>query len=127
MVQAFHHEGPLSPLRRRFPNLGWRLRTLMAPSRRPSVWLKELVSSNVGLLLVCGDREARPIHQGASARTLRRLAETGRFRFEFIPGLDHGLLRADHRDLVSDMLTGHLVERFTPVVEPSSEQALLRP
>jgi len=126
VVQAFHHEGPLSPLRRRFPNLGWRLRTLMAPRRRPAVWLKELVASNVDLLLVCGDREARPIHQGASARTLRRLAETGRFRFEFIPGLDHGLLRADHRDLVSDMLTGHIVERFTPVVEGSSEQALLR-
>ncbi len=127
VVQAFHHEGPLSPLRRRFPNLGWRLRTLMAPSRRPAVWLKELVASNVGLLLVCGDREARPIHQGASAKTLRRLADTGRFRFEFIPGLDHGLLRADHRNRVSDMLTDHLVERFTLAVEGSSDEALRRP
>jgi len=127
VVQAFHHEGPLSPLRRRFPNLGWRLRTLMTPGRRPSVWLKELVASQVDVLLVCGDREARPIHQGASTKTLQRLSRTGRFRFEFIPELDHGLLRSDHRELVSDMIIGHLLERVHPTPQGSPERAVLRP
>ena len=127
VVQAFHHEGPLSPLRRRFPNLGWRLRTLMAPGRRPSTWLKELVAADVDVLLVCGDREARPIQQGTSARTVERLASTGRFRFEFIPGLDHGLLRSDHRDIVSEILIDHLLERFGPTVPSPADQPLLQP
>ena len=120
VVQTFHHEGPLSPLRRRFPNLGWRLRILMTPRRRAGVWLSDLAASGVDLLLVCGDREARPIHQGASARTLDRLSGTGHFRFEFISGLDHGLLRSDHRDRVSEMLVGHLLERFRPAIEAAT-------
>jgi alpha-beta hydrolase superfamily lysophospholipase len=127
VVQSFHHQGPLSPLRRRFPNIGWRIRILMAPSRRSAVWLKELADAGVDLLLICGEREARPIHQGASARLLQKLARTGRLRFEFIPGLDHGLLRAEDRDRVSEMLIDHLRDRFGDSVEAAPGQAPVTP
>ncbi|HUI03330.1 MAG TPA: hypothetical protein VLZ77_07295 [Acidimicrobiales bacterium] len=119
LVQAFHHEGPLSGLRRRFPDIGWRVRGLMDPSRRSAVWLRQVVAGGTDLLLVCGDREARPIRQGASARTLGRLSHSGRLRFEYIEGLDHGLLRADHRAVVSDLVVAHLVERFSAGSAPA--------
>lgn len=112
VVQQFHHQGPLSPLRERFPDLGWKVRTLMAVRRRPSVWLRDLTASGVDLMLVCGDREARPFRNGMSARAAAKIAATGRFRFEYIPGLDHGLLVADHRSRVRTMVTEHLVDHF---------------
>lgn len=114
VVQAFHHEGPLSPLRRRFPGLAWRVRTLLRPGRRPGRWLCQLDRAGVDLLLICGDREARPFRLGASSHTLARLRRGGRFRFEYLPGLDHGLLRADHRATVSALVTDHLIARFAP-------------
>jgi alpha-beta hydrolase superfamily lysophospholipase len=112
LLQALDHHGPLSPLNRRFPSLAWRLRILVAPGRRSGLWLKELTASGVDLLLVCGEHEAVPILRGASAQTLEALAGTGCFRFELVAGLDHGLLRSDHRDRVSEMLVTHVLERF---------------
>ncbi len=97
VIQQFSGEGALSGLRKRFPGLGWRIRTLMAFGSRPAAWLKDLTNSGVDLMLVCGDREARPIRQGATKRSTSKLAASGRFKFEFIPDLDHGLLIADHR------------------------------
>jgi len=112
VVQAFHNDGPLAPIRRRFPSLGWRVRILMAPSRRPSRWLRELTDAGVDVLLVCGDREARPFQHGTSSRTLAKLTASGHFRFEYIPGLEHSLLVESHRNLVSAMLTEHLSHHF---------------
>ena len=64
----------------------------MAMGKRPSVWLKELIGADVDLMLVCGEREARPIRQGTSEKTMSNLLATGRLEFEYIPGLDHGLV-----------------------------------
>jgi hypothetical protein len=111
VIQQFSGEGALSALRKRFPGLGWRIRTLMAFGSRPSAWLKDLTASGVDLMLVCGDREARPI-QGSSSRATSRLGASGRFRFEFIPGLDHGLLVAAHRERIKNMVTEHVLARF---------------
>ncbi len=105
MVEKFHADGPLAPLRRRFPNLGWTIRNLMARGRRPAVWLRELDRNGVRSLFVCGDREMRQLRSGMTARTFRSLGSSGRLQFTFVPGLDHGLLRSDHRILVSDMVT----------------------
>ena len=51
VIQQFHHEGPLSRLRKRFPNLGWKVRTILAMGKRPSVWIKQLIGSDVDLVL----------------------------------------------------------------------------
>jgi Alpha/beta hydrolase family len=120
VIQKFHHEGPLAPLRKRFPNLGWRVRTLIARGARPSVWLKELTGSGVDLMLICGDREARPIRQGTTPRTMSKLLRTGNFTFEFIPGLQHGLLVAAHRDRIEKMVTEHIAARFAGGSQPAA-------
>jgi pimeloyl-ACP methyl ester carboxylesterase len=112
VIEKFHHDGPLAPLRRRFPNLGWRIRTLIARGARPSAWIKELTGSGVDLLLICGDREARPIRNGTTPRSMSKLVRTGLFKFEYIPGLQHGLLVAAHRDRIEEIVTSHVTERF---------------
>jgi pimeloyl-ACP methyl ester carboxylesterase len=121
VIQQFSGEGRLSSLRKRFPKLGWTIRTLMAFRRRPSTWLKEMTGSGVDLMLICGDREARPIHQGASTRMIDGLKQTGRFRFEYIPGLDHGLLVESHRQMISEMVTEHAFERFASKGSPPAQ------
>ena len=113
-LEAFLKEGPLSKLPQRFPNVGARLKVLMAPSRRPAVWLRELVEADIDVLLVCGEWEARPFHLGTSSRTLAKLAASGHFRFEFIPNLSHGLLSEADRDRVGAILTEHMVQHFGP-------------
>jgi hypothetical protein len=112
VIQQFSGEGTLSGLRKRFPGLGWRIRTLMAFSNRPMVWLKELTVSGVDLMFICGDREARPIRQGSTSHATSRLAASGLFRFEFIPDLDHGLLVSSHRERIRDLVTEHVMTRF---------------
>jgi alpha-beta hydrolase superfamily lysophospholipase len=118
VIQQFHHEGPLSGLRRRFPDLGWKVRTIMAMGKRPSVWMKELTGAGVDLMLVCGEREARPIRQGASQRTMSKLFASGRLVFEYIPGLDHGLLVEAHRERIRRIVTEHVTERFSVRTAP---------
>jgi dienelactone hydrolase len=122
VVQAFHHEGPLSPMRRRLPDLGWRIRLLVVPRRRPGTWLKRLCGSGVDVFLICAEREARPIRHGASARTLAQLTASGRFRFSYVPDLDHGLLRADQRDETTALITEYLLGRFGPGAPTGSPQ-----
>jgi pimeloyl-ACP methyl ester carboxylesterase len=112
VIQQFHHEGPLSGLRKRFPDLGWKVRTILAMGKRPSVWMKELVGSDVDLMLICGEREARPIRQGTSERTMSNLKASGRLTFEYIPGLDHGLLVEAHRQQIRRIVTEHVTMRF---------------
>lgn len=112
MVRAFQGNGYLSPLHRRFPDFAWRARMALARERRPDRWLKELNSSGVDVLLVCGDREARPFRQGISRRNATQLTSSGRFNFVHIPGLEHGLLVAADRQRVADVLTDHILGHF---------------
>jgi pimeloyl-ACP methyl ester carboxylesterase len=121
LVEAFHAEGRLSALRRRYPDLAWRVRNIAAGSRRPAVWARGLSELGVDALFVCGDRETRQIRLGMSSRTFGRLERTERFRFESIPGLDHGLLLSSHRELVSRMVATHVIQRFGPVASERVE------
>ena len=114
LVQAFHDDGPLSGLRRRFPDLGWRLRLWATPRRRPGAWLRKLNQRGVDLFLICGEWEGRAIRVGASPGTLKRLRRTGRFRFEYRPELQHGLLIASQRTAVVEMVNDFVLEHFAP-------------
>jgi hypothetical protein len=129
VYHAFSDQGPLSSLRRRFPTLFWRLRSLVTRRRRPAKWIKQLTDSGVDLVLICGENEMRPIRTGVSHRTLAELRRTGRFRLEFIPGLDHGLLVDAHRTQVGRILTEHLHASLgldrPPLQLPSDESAEL--
>jgi dienelactone hydrolase len=114
LVQAFHGDGPLSGLRRKFPDLGWRIRLWATPRRRPGTWLRKLSQGGVDLFLICGEWEGRAIRLGTSPGTLKRLRRTGRFRFEYHPELQHGLLIASQRTAVVDMVDDHVIEHFAP-------------
>jgi dienelactone hydrolase len=120
VMRAFHNQGPLYGIGRRFPNLGWRLRMLAAGSRRSAVWLKSLVDGGVNVLIVCGDREARQIRSGASSRVFSRLTATGRFEFDHFSDLQHGLLIASQRQMVADLVTHDLTSKFVGAIEDQS-------
>lgn len=113
VTQVFHGDGPLARLRHRFPRLSSRARNLSeaiegllaTPQHRPAVWLQDLTDQGVDVLIVCGEREARPIRLSGSARSFRQLERTGLFRLDLIPGLEHGLLIADQRLMVKERVT----------------------
>jgi pimeloyl-ACP methyl ester carboxylesterase len=117
LVEKFHDDGPLAPLRRRFPNLGWSIRNFIARGQRPSIWLRELTAMGVDSLFVCGDREIRQIRRGMSTHTYERLLAARHLQLEFVPGLDHGLLLSAHRAQVTDMMTAFLTARV-PASKP---------
>jgi len=120
LVETFHGDGPLSGLRRRFPDLGWWIRLWAAPRRRPGAWLGRLSRAGVDLFLICGEWEARAIRVGASQATMKRLRQSGRFRFEYQPELQHGLLIASQRAAVVGMVSDHVIGHFAPPLESRS-------
>jgi len=125
LVEKFHDNGPLAPLRRRFPNLGWSIRNFIARGQRPAVWLRELTALGVEGLFVCGDREIRQIRQGMTAHTYEQLTGSGHLQLEFIAGLDHGLLLSAHRTQVTAMMTAFLTARLTE--QPSTRPQVAAP
>ena len=99
-------------LRRRLRSPAWRLANAVSASRSPKHWLARLVAAGVDTYCICGEDEARPLTEGTQ---LARLEESGDcLRVEVVPGLDHGIMAADQRALVSDRLTEHLLARFGP-------------
>jgi alpha-beta hydrolase superfamily lysophospholipase len=85
---------------------------LRAPKRRASSWMGQLVRLGVDVLLVCGPEGALPIRLGASERRLRALGRSGRFRFELLKDLDHGLMGSAQRARAAEIITEHVLERF---------------
>ena len=78
-------------------------------------------------MLICGEWEARAIRVGASHATMKRLRRTGRFRFEYQPELQHGLLIASQRAAVVEMVSDHVIERFAPPASRSGHSRDARP
>ncbi len=79
-----------------------------ARERRPAAWLKKLTDAGVDVLLICGDREARPIKLSGTTWSFRRLERTGRYRLDLIPGLEHALLITDQRADVRRRVTEYM-------------------
>lgn len=87
-------------------------RLVLTPRRRASFWMGQLVQQGVDVLLMCGPEGALPIRLGASGRRLRALRRSGRFRFELLKDLDHGLMVSAHRARAAEIITEHVLERF---------------
>lgn len=117
VAPSFREGGSLGGLRDRFPDLAWRARNLGSPRRRSGRWLTELIRQGTDTLIVAGDREARPIRQGITGVQLRRLERTGLLRLEHMSGLQHGLLVASQRRVVSDVVSDHVMARFSPSLQ----------
>ncbi len=129
LVTAFHNEGPLSPLRRRFPDLGWWMRLSVAGPRRPGSWINRLGRLGVPTLVVAGDREWRPIRLGSTRFTREKWQRVGMFTPRFIPELEHGLLIDHQRQQVKNLVTEFAVRKFSPqdVTDPEVKIAVKSP
>lgn len=111
LVETFRDKRLLASIKRRFPDVGWRVRSLMTDRARPVTWLRELIDKDVDVLLICGEIEALPFRQ-VSSGSLRDAARSDRFRLECIPRLDHALIQRDHRTAARALLDDHVLSRF---------------
>jgi pimeloyl-ACP methyl ester carboxylesterase len=110
---ASYRSLPIPALRRRMRSLAWRLANLADPGRSPRNWLAQLVADGVDTYCICGEDEARPLTEGTQLAQLQASSDSC-LRVEVVPGLDHALMAADQRALVSGRLTEHLLSRFGP-------------
>ena len=108
---TFRESGRLSWLRHRYPKLAWRVRLLAAPSRRSGAWLSDLSRHGTQMLIICGERESRPIRYGITSHKLRRLSRRGSVHLECVPGLHHELLIASQRQQVSGLVSDFVLAR----------------
>lgn len=112
MVAAYQARADADPRPSRLREMAWRTRMLAMPRRRSSSWMRDLVRHGVDTLIVCGDRDARPLQLGTSVRGLRRLTRTGRFRFEYLDQLEHGLMISTQRTWIVSLTTEHFLRTF---------------
>ncbi len=110
---ASYRSLPIPALRRRMRALAWRLANLTGPNRSARSWLAQLVADGVDTYCICGEDEARPLTEGTQLAQLQASKDSC-LRVEVVPGLDHALIDAGQRALVSDRLTEHLLARFGP-------------
>jgi alpha-beta hydrolase superfamily lysophospholipase len=119
LVKAFGRNGLLWPIMERHGNTLWTWRNTLS-SRRPSKWARELVSSGVVSLLLVGNYEGRQIQQHGG-RAIQRLQTSERLRIQIEDGLEHALMTIESRQLVTDVLTRHLLEHFPGSRRPNDE------
>ena len=93
----------------------------VAPGRRPSSWLSELVANKVDVFMVCSKRDARLVLLGVSQRLLDKLTRTGDFQFTCIPELEHVHFISERRSALEEMVTDHVISHFGPTVMPIYE------
>jgi alpha-beta hydrolase superfamily lysophospholipase len=98
-------------IHRLLSRVAWLTRQLRYRDRMQSVWLRELVESNVTVYGICAPLEAVQL-LGEPRLTLPKLAPTGRLEVDVINGLDHALIPQDHQQIVEERLTKFLVDRF---------------
>ncbi len=87
-TRSFRRSTPMDPcpgLRRRFPDVGWRIRLWAAPRRRPSAWLRNLSRGGVDLLLICGEWEGTGHSPGRLGGDVEAAATDGQVPFRVPP------------------------------------------
>lgn len=76
--------------------------------RDPSSWLDQLRSGRVRVLVIGGEDETRPFGPATGPNDAEPI------EIHLVPGLDHGLMPAWHRDEVVQRMTDHLQRHFLP-------------
>ncbi|HXW77915.1 MAG TPA: alpha/beta hydrolase family protein, partial [Acidimicrobiales bacterium] len=89
---------------------------MVKPDRRPSKWLKELVTHDVDVVIVCGKADKRVVLPGLREKLAHQLAATGNFMLRYIPNLEHANITSDRRSALGDLITDHVSSRFAPAV-----------
>jgi alpha-beta hydrolase superfamily lysophospholipase len=86
-------------------SLHWKWLYACHPEGRPAAWIRLLVEGGTNVLLITGDEEDPIVRRGLSPRQLAQLESTGRFKYHYFPGLDHGLIEESRRGDVADLIT----------------------
>ncbi len=96
-VRALPAHDLLGAMVDRLPDAAWWFINRVAVASPPARIIERLVDSGVDTYVVCGEKEARVMRRGQAA-AFRRLARSGRFHLEVMPGIDHELFaRASRR------------------------------
>jgi pimeloyl-ACP methyl ester carboxylesterase len=85
----------------------------ITPARR----MARVVDAGVDVLVIAGTDEGRWL-SGGETRTLHRLEQTGRFRMEVIPGLEHTLFEHSTREVAVGILSDHIAGKFGAPTAP---------
>jgi alpha-beta hydrolase superfamily lysophospholipase len=88
---------------------------------RPRTWCRLLVENSTDVLLVTGEGDNALIRADLSDRVIAGLAGTGRFRYAYVPGLDHGIVLDSQRRAVVDLVTDHVLSRFAPATKSDAD------
>ena len=92
----------------RLPDVAWWAINKVAVASPPARIMERLVASGVDTYVVCGEKEAAVMRRGQAA-AFRRLARTGRFHLEVMPGIDHELFARASRDRVGPVVTERIL------------------
>jgi pimeloyl-ACP methyl ester carboxylesterase len=106
----------IGPVFERLPDSLWWIINRVAVQSPPARLLANVVDAHVNLFVIAGNEEARLLSRG-EGRTLRRLWSNKLFHMEVIPGLEHSLFEQHGRELVTALLTEHVLGRYaTPAL-----------
>jgi alpha-beta hydrolase superfamily lysophospholipase len=101
----------INRISKRLPSSAWWVINRIAVDITPARRLAKVVDAGVDVLVIAGTDEGRWL-SGGETRTLHRLAQTGRFRMEVIPGLEHTLFEHRTREIAVEILSDHVQGRF---------------
>jgi alpha-beta hydrolase superfamily lysophospholipase len=102
----------INRISKRLPSSAWWIINRIAVDITPAKRLARVVDAGVDVLVIAGTDEGRWL-SGGETRTLHRLEQTGRFRMEVIPGLEHTLFEHSTREVAVGILSDHVVGRFS--------------
>jgi alpha-beta hydrolase superfamily lysophospholipase len=103
--------GMVRRITRHFPEGAWWIVNRIVVKAIPTRTLKRLTDLDMNVIIVAGAPEARDLQRGEH-RTIRALTESGRFRMDTIPYLEHSLLERTGREHVAEVPSTYLVKRF---------------
>jgi alpha-beta hydrolase superfamily lysophospholipase len=101
----------MNRISKRLPSSAWWIINRIAVEITPAKRMAGMVDAGVDVLVIAGTDEARWL-TGGEGRTVQRLQQTGRFRVEVIPGLEHTLFEHSTREVAVRTLTDHVVGKF---------------
>ena len=114
LLQRIDQRYPMlsSRLRKPVRKTTWFVRRIAAPLRsRPGDRLGDLIKAGTDVLLICGSEEFQPFLE-TGVLAVRRADPVGRLQIEVIPALEHSLLPAKDRAMVSELVLAHVFARF---------------
>lgn len=107
----------MNRISKHLPSSAWWIINRIAVDITPAKRLARMVDAGVDVLVIAGTDEGRWL-RGGETRTLHRLEQTGRFRMEVIPGLEHTLFEHSTREVAVRVLSDHVVGRFGAPTAP---------